>query len=143
MPLQILLPLSHPPPSSSSSSSLLSQSLSLALSLLPLLPIGSLPFPWLKGNKSAGSCITLHRLHLHLRIFFFFFKSPSPFLFFSSSLLDEMIRFPTEACCVFCCGGGALFSVGRLSCPQALPVGDGDSPQNSCHMKLCPATSHA
>lgn len=75
--------------------------------------------------------------------FFFFFKSPSPFLFFSSSLLDEMIRFPTEACCVFCCGGGALFSVGRLSCPQALPVGDGDSPQNSCHMKLRPATSHA
>lgn len=48
-----------------------------------------------------------------------------------------MIQLPVEVCYVFYCGGGALFLVGRLSCPQALPVGDGDSYQNSYHMKLC------
>ena len=115
----------------------LSFSLSLFLSLLPPPPyLCSLPLPWLKGNKSAASCITLHR-----------WKSSLVRIFISLSfLLNEMIQFPTAACDdVFCCCGGAalFFLVGRLSCPQALPVGDGDSYQNSCHMKPRPATFHA
>jgi len=119
--LQILLPLSP--------SFLLSLSLSLSLPL----PISVLfLFPWLKGNKSAGSCITLHRCIFTSRIFI-----SLPFL------LNEMIQFPTAARYVFYCGGGALFLVGRLSCPKALPVGDGDSYQNSCHMNLCPDTVQA
>lgn len=99
----------------------------LSLSLSHPLPIFALfLFLWLKGNRSAGSCI-LHRCIFTCAYFYLL-------------MLNEMIQSPTEACYVFCCGGGALFLVGRLSCPRALPVGDGDSYQNSCHMKLCPVT---
>lgn len=45
--------------------------------------------------------------------------------------------------CFSCSGGGAVYIVGMFICPQALPVGDGDSYQNSCHMKLRPATFQA
>ncbi|TNN76202.1 hypothetical protein EYF80_013490 [Liparis tanakae] len=59
-----------------------------------------------------------------------------------------MIRFLPDACHVLCGGGGggggALFLAGRLGCPEALPVGDGDSDQNSSRMKLLrPDTFHA
>lgn len=117
VPLQILLPLPLLPPPSPLSLSLPSLCLFSSLSLA-------------KGEQKRWFLHHPSSLHLHLRVFL------SPRLF----LPNEMIQFPTEACCVFCCGGGALFLVGRLSCPQALPVGDGDSYQNSCHMKLRPAT---
>ena len=45
--------------------------------------------------------------------------------------------------CFSRCDGGAVYIVGMSICPPALPVGDGDSYQNSCHMKLRPATFQA
>lgn len=117
--LQILLPLYPPPPLSLC----LPPSLSLFVSLSPA-----------KGEQKRW--FLHHPSSRHLRLDIFFFIS-------LSFLLNEMIQFPTEVCRFFCCGGGALFLVGRFNCPQALPVGNGDSYQNSCHMKLLPATFNA